>query len=278
VHESVDLLTLSDTQTASTVTVAPQRGALVTSFSVGGRELLYMDEATLHDTTKNVRGGVPVLFPAPGKLADDHWQRAGRSGCMRQHGFARTQAWQVAQRTASDATLVLTSNDATLGQYPWRFRLQLQLSLRAACLRIAFSVCNNDNTAMPYALGFHPYFRVLDKARVRIPTRATQAFNNVSKRIEPFSGFNLTQPEVDTHLLDHDSATCALYLDETSRIEVRGSEEFALWVIWTLAGKDFICVEPWTAPGNALNSGQGLLVLEPGEARTSWMEISFSGL
>jgi hypothetical protein len=30
-------------------------------------------------------------------------------------------------------------------------------------------------------------------------------------------------------------------------VEIEGSDEFAQWVIWALAGKDFICVEPWTA-------------------------------
>ena len=29
--------------------------------------MLFMDQETLRDPTKNVRGGVPVLFPTPGK-------------------------------------------------------------------------------------------------------------------------------------------------------------------------------------------------------------------
>jgi len=30
--------------------------------------VLALDEATLRDEAKNVRGGIPILFPAPGKL------------------------------------------------------------------------------------------------------------------------------------------------------------------------------------------------------------------
>ena len=48
-------------------TVVPERGGLVTRFAVGARELLYLDPATLADPTKNVRGGVPVLFPFAGR-------------------------------------------------------------------------------------------------------------------------------------------------------------------------------------------------------------------
>jgi len=44
-------------------------------------------------------------------------------------------------------------------------------------------------------------------------------------------------------------------------------------VIWTLPEKNFVCLEPWTAQGNALNSGERLLLLKPGQSRELWMEI-----
>ncbi len=50
------------------VQVVPARGALVTRFQVRGVDLLFLDEATLGDLSKNVRGGVPLLFPNPGRL------------------------------------------------------------------------------------------------------------------------------------------------------------------------------------------------------------------
>ena len=67
----LDAVVLSDTVEGSRVTVVPSRGALVTSLFARGREWLYLDEATLRDRTQNVRGGVPVLFPSPGKLAGE---------------------------------------------------------------------------------------------------------------------------------------------------------------------------------------------------------------
>ena len=56
-------------------------------------------------------------------------------------------------------------------------------------------------------------------------------------------------------------------------VQLRGSAEYTHWVVWTLAGRDFVCLEPWTCPGNALNTGDGLLVLAPGEARALSLEI-----
>jgi hypothetical protein len=50
---------------SSRVLVAPERGAIVTRFLVEDRPVLYLDESTLLDPKKNVRGGNPVLFPSP---------------------------------------------------------------------------------------------------------------------------------------------------------------------------------------------------------------------
>jgi galactose mutarotase-like enzyme len=84
------------------------------------------------------------------------------------------------------------------------------------------------------------------------------------------------QEELDLHLLDHDSQQCTLMTGD-SGVVLRASEHYTLWVVWTVAGKEFICVEPWTSPGNALNSGERLLTLAPGERHESWIEIEAAG-
>lgn len=270
-------ITLTDGQTDSSVVIAPHRGAIVTSFCVKACELLYLDAATFDDPTKNVRGGIPVLFPSPGKLDGDRFRSNGREGAMKQHGFARTLPWTVAaEPTPSTATLALESNEATLSQYPWRFRAELEFVLQATRLRITTRVQNTDDAPMPCGMGFHPYFQVLDKTQARIDTDASLAFDNVTKKTQLFSGFDLTEPEVDLHLLDHRRPSSTLHLGDGSSIDVRASPEFALWVVWTLAGKDFVCLEPWTSPANALNNGDRLLTVAPGQARELWMEIEFT--
>jgi galactose mutarotase-like enzyme len=47
-------------------------------------------------------------------------------------------------------------------------------------------------------------------------------------------------------------------------------------VVWTLAGKDFVCLEPWTAGADALNTGEKLLTLAPGEAKTLAVSVTLS--
>jgi galactose mutarotase-like enzyme len=264
------LLTLSHDGTSAAI--APQRGAIVTSFRVQDRELLYLDQATFDDRSKNVRGGIPLLFPSPGKLLDDRWKH----GQMKQHGFARNVAWTVAAQTESQATLLLGASEETLRGFPWKFTARLTYTIAPSTLTLSFDIANEDSTPMPFAFGLHPYFVVHDKAHARIPTKATRAYDNVAKTIVPFGGFEFTQREVDLHLVDHGSAAAMLDLGDVT-IAIDCSPELTRWVVWTLPGKDFICLEPWSAPGNALNTGEGLIVVPPGERHEMTVKFSVKG-
>ena len=270
----MQLITLIDPTANARVTIAPDRGAIVTSFAVDGRELLYMDHATLADRSKNVRGGIPILFPIAGKLANDSWQHGNRSGAMSQHGFGRQLAWHVLSTTESKVSFELRSSASTLSQYPWPFAAVLTYSLTGARLHTSLCVSNLGGEGLPLALGYHPYFVVTDKTKAKIATNASQCFNNVTKQQELFNGFDFTSSEVDVHLLDQKSNASTLTLG-MEKITVTASDDFGVWVIWTLGGKDFICLEPWTSPGNALNSGDRLIQVAPRDSHESWMAIEY---
>jgi galactose mutarotase-like enzyme len=191
---------------------------------------------------------------------------------LKQHGFARNLAWAVQARADSDATLVLASTPATREAYPWDFRVTLRYVVRPRALRIEQTVANMGDEPMPFGFGFHPYFAFAqaDKARLVVATGATRAFDNVAKADVALSGpIDLTTPEVDVHLHDHGSPESAV-----GDVLVRASPEYTHWVVWTLRGKDFVCLEPWTCPGNAMNTGDRLIELVPGASRSLWVEYA----
>jgi galactose mutarotase-like enzyme len=258
---------LIDTEARSQAMLAPRRGGMVTSWKLGDVDALYLDVASFVDPTKNVRGGIPVLFPSPGKLAGDTW----RGGKLEQHGFARKRPWRVVDKSSGDdgaaATLVLGSDDETRADYPFAFEARYRYTLRANELSVVMRFENLGTETMPFGAGFHPYFAVpaAQKGATRIATQATRAFDNVSKREVPYR-LDLTAGEVDLHLLDHGSTESSLSWPG-GRIDLQGSAELTHWVIWTLPGKDFVCLEPWSCPGDALNTGDRLIHLAPGDAR-----------
>ena len=271
----LETVVLEDDASQARVVVAPARGGMVTRFDVAGAPVLFLDVASLVDETKNVRGGNPVLFPSPGPLAGDRFTRDGRSGSMKQHGFARQRAWSVAEESKSAVTLELASDDATRAQFPWDFRARLRYALAGTTLSVETRVENTGSAPMPFSLGFHPYFHVADadKARARIATLATRAYDNVTKKdIDVRGPIDLTVKELDLHLFDHQGNSATLERG-ADRIVVSGDRAFCRWVIWTLPGKDFVCLEPWTSGADALNTGRDLLILAPGKHETLTMTM-----
>ena len=132
---------------------------------------------------------------------------------------------------------------------------------------------------MPFGAGFHPYFAVPDagKRRARVVTNATRAWDNAAKAEVHLTGpIDLTAAEADLHLLDHGSSEASLDRGDGHAIHIRASSAFSFWVVWTLKGRDFVCLEPWSAPANALNTGAGLLVAAGGAPVELFVEMTLT--
>ena len=99
------------------VELLPERGALVTRFVAGTDELLFLDEATVLDTARSVRGGIPILWPNAGALPSTPIERDGVAVRLTRHGFARDRAWTVADSGCDERgafiRLALEDDDAS---------------------------------------------------------------------------------------------------------------------------------------------------------------------
>jgi galactose mutarotase-like enzyme len=255
----------------SQVALAPERGGMVTRFTIAGDDVLFLDETTLADPAKNVRGGVPVLFPIGGKLVPD--TLPGATAAMKQHGFARNLPWQVAETRADRAVLRLEASASTMAVYPHDFVLVYTYTLEDGALTIHQRITNGGTAPMPIQPGLHPYFAVTDKAGARVDTDATTAWDNVAGARVPFRGVSFATGEVDMHLLDHKPAGTRLHRPGARDVVLSWSADHHVLVLWTLPGRPFICVEPWSAPGNALQTG-GAALVAPGDTHTSQVRIA----
>jgi galactose mutarotase-like enzyme len=83
--------------------------------------------------------------------------------------------------------------------------------------------------------------------------------------IRPFNGtFDLSQPEIDAAFKQVNRQS-ASFSDRQRplTLNLEYSDLYSTLVFWTLQNKDYICLEPWTAPRNALNTGESLIHLDP---------------
>lgn len=274
---------LTDSEAETELEVVPERGGMITRWRQRGKEILYLDEARFAQPELSVRGGIPILFPICGNLPQNTYNYQGKSYSLKQHGFARDLPWIVeSQSTDLGAclTLVLDSNDSTRQVYPFDFRLRFTYQLQGNTLRLHQQVENRSAVSMPFSLGFHPYFQVFDKSQVTVQIPGQEYFDHKTGLIQRFSGtFDWNEPEIDWAFLDvsrHSAAICDR--NQSWEIALNYSHPFSTVVFWTIQGKDYICLEPWTAPRNALNTGESLTVLAPGQVSETVFDLRVTDL
>ena len=265
-RDLVETHRLVDRQSNAEVLIAPLRGGMVTEFRIGDDQLLYLDRATLRDHAQNVRGGIPILFPVAGRLGDDSFPVGSERVSMSQHGFARRMPWRVSGiDTSSAASLsgTLDATDATLAQWPFRFQVTFEYRLSGGALAIHQRFTNPGDRPMPIHPGLHPYFRVESgqKNAARVVTNGTQARDTRTGKVGPLTlPIDLAGGEVDLQILDHAGPTVGLERPGKRALSLRLDPTQTIVTVWTLPGRDFVCVEPWTRPSDAVNRGEALWV------------------
>ncbi|GBF80876.1 aldose epimerase [Aphanothece sacrum] len=261
---------LSDETALSRVEVVPERGGIITRWSIQGQEIFTLDEERFTHPDLSVRGGVPILFPLCGNLPDNTYTHDSKTYTLKQHGFARELPWTVTgQGTDSCASLTvnLKSNNQTYSVYPFNFTVKFTYELDGKVLRIRQQYTNESDKTMPFSAGFHPYFFVPNKAELYFDIPGKSYQDQRTKENFPFSGtFDFEQEEIDVMFKPLSSASATMIDKQRSlKIDLTWSDFYSTFVFWTVKGKDFVCLEPWSAPRNSLNTGENLTELAPGE-------------
>ena len=225
------------------VEVAPWRGALVTAVRVGARDLLYLDRETFDDPSKNVRGGIPLLFPFAGKLADETLTLTGTK--MKQHGFARNHAWTVIERDAACVRMTLADSDETREQYPYGFTAHHTVLAVPDGVQLELTIVAEDQP-LPVSPGWHPYFALAADAKPRVKSDVavldTRRFTS-----EREFDFGVPAP------IDGRSR---FTLPDVGALAITASPDLRHLQFWSQPGKPFICIEPFFGPAGTINTEQ----------------------
>lgn len=269
-------ITISDRMGTCAV-IAPDKGATVISLTRDGEEFLYCNEDNLL-SAERPRCGIPFLFPIFGRLQDGQYTYGGNTYSMEIHGFAHTSSWAVAEQGEDFLRLVLEADEKTLKMYPFRFRTELCFRVADGCLTVKQRFENLDGKTMPYNFGFHPYFKVEKLENAKVETAAELYFDFTVGKPRPFGNGQVTvsipegAPETGAVFMNV-KAPAILHVDgEGRRVTMEYDDSFPQLVLWTQAGKEFLCVEPINGTANGLNTGV-YLTLEPGEVNQTVLRI-----
>ncbi|MFC5407386.1 aldose epimerase [Cohnella soli] len=270
------LYELIERDTDSSVIVCPERGGIVIGCRLHGIETLYLDKETFLNPEANIRGGIPILFPIAGQLVNGQYEWEGETYRMKNHGVARILPWEVVETGTDGAayvTIALSANAETRAAFPFDFELQFTYRLKNGVLSIEQQYRNRSDKPMPMVAGFHPYFATEGK-NLTYGTDATRMLDYNDKQEKPFDGTLRLEDMVESAaLLDANKAEITFPLVGKHHVRLTYSEQFRYVVLWSVAGKPFVCVEPWTALNEALNDKKGLLSIEPGASLALWMNV-----
>lgn len=256
--------------------ILPDKGATAVSFQYQGVEYLYRDEENLA-SSERPRCGIPFLFPIFGRLKDSAYTWEGKRYAMEIHGFAHTSTWQVAEQQSDSLTLQLEADDQTLAMYPFRFRVTLKFAVTEGTLTLFQSYENLGDVPMPYNYGFHPYFLTERPEHIQVETQA-DTFFDFAVGGKPFGRGSVSirvadgAPEAGAAFMGVKGPTVLRNEPEGRKLTMAFDPSFHTHVLWTQAGKKFLCVEPVNGAADGLNTGN-YMVLNPGEKKDAFVSF-----
>lgn len=290
---------LEDPNGANRLQIVPAFGAnlLALSLSHQGQTYPIIDAATKAEALKTThRFNSAWLFPFPNRLQGGTYQYQGRSYQFPCNEAARNNALHgnifdksfrlVGQNLQADSgEIVLQHRPATTEKIAYPFDYQLDIIFRLSLyegLTCQIRVQNLDTKPMPFGLGWHPYFRLaanIDLLELQLPKCQileldAQLIPNAKRKVYPKAKSlqsienqafdNLFQLDLETYT---DKVSSLLY-DSAAQMGIEvwqetGAQGFNYLQVFTPPHRNSIAIEPMTCPANALNSGEGLIWLEP---------------
>jgi len=272
--------------------------AVLRSLTVGGVAITENPESA---GTRPFASGI-VLAPWPNRVRDGRWRLDGvdqqlditetsRGNAL--HGLLRFADYEVREQTAGSVTL----GAFIAPQHGWPFLLDtwVRYQVRHDGITVTHGVTNLGDSRAPYAVGTHPFLRIGDHpTEDLIVTVAAATYFDVDERLNPIAelpvdgtrfdargGLRVADIDYDTAfggVTHREGASAWLTAPDGASVELVQDVDWGYLQVFTTrqfpraTGEGLaIAIEPMTAPPDALNSGQGLQWIEPGESSEgSW--------
>jgi len=267
----------------------PDRGMVCSSLRHRGAELLRRVQDIEVLAARGSAAGIPLLHPWANRLAAYGYRAAGRGVTLAPsspllhidefglpiHGVPWPNlVWQVTEAKKDRVLSHLEwDRDELLAIFPFRHRLEMAATLRPDGLTLETTLLAGQERPVPVSFGFHPYLGLPDLARsqwrLRLPPMRRLALDDQqipTGKEEPFDGMDAELGEL--HLDDGfalPKGTESFSLEGAGRrISVELLEGYCYAQVFAPHGKEYVALEPMTAPTNALRSGDGLRLVQPG--------------
>ena len=265
-------------------------GGALKSLVVGDTQLVGLTDNRLTSQFDGV-----VLAPWANRIDRGRWNYLGKELQLEAndkafdnalHGLVTELIFDVVEQTDHSVKLQ-TRVDSSPG-YPFDLEILVSYELTNSGIRVTHSAKNVGDNAAPYVVGAHPYFQIsgtpIDQLELKL---AASTVHVVDDRKIPTGKVEILGTEFDAtswrklsdcnfdhgfgELLRDANGNGHTYLRSSKgeQLDIWQSPEMQYTFIFTPS--QAIAIEPQSAPANAFNSHEDLILLEPGGAHTaSW--------
>lgn len=267
----------------------PSAGMLCASLRHHGVELLRRVDDLDGAATRGSTAGIPFLHPWANRLSGLQYRAAGRevaldpnSPLLHQderglpmHGVPWSRlTWAVTEIALDRIAARLDWTDSLLlSVFPYPHRVDLVATLRPNGLTLETTLVAGQGGAVPVSFGFHPYIGLPGPVRadwrLTLPAMRRLVLDDrgiPTGREERFAGRDepLGTLAFDDGFALFDVPTSMSIGGAGRRISVVLLDGFRNAQVFAPKEKAFVAFEPMTAPTDALVSGSGLRLVEPG--------------
>jgi galactose mutarotase-like enzyme len=296
-------LTARDDTSLTTATVVPEWGANVIGFSFQEHDWAWpvpvleaVDVSSV--SLKPSSYGMPILAPTPGRVGPNQSGVFTYRGKQYQitptrHGFLRTMAWQPAEYTGASIACIVTIHPGLFksnAAFPFELHARHDLAVMPRSLRSQVSVTNAGTTAVPIAVGWHPYLHRSGACTVSLPAAARweldgqpeptptgrilpvddqndfrsgravgveEHWDDVFTELAVRDGIASCWAQETTNILRRDQSWVTMIAQRQIDIPVQTSDknhwQIANVQLYTPRGRSAICIEPLSSPPDAIN-------------------------
>jgi aldose 1-epimerase len=279
--------------------VVTEVGAGLRSYTVAERDVI---DGYPEDEMCSIGRG-QLLLPWPNRIEDGRYEFDGnlyqtpitepaRHNAL--HGLTRWVNWSAVEHDADGVVMSLVLHPQE--GYPFALHLQADYRLSTSGLTVRTTATNVGTQAAPYGAGHHPYLTVgslIDRAMLKLPALMRLETNDrliPTGRLLPTKGtafdFLALRPIGSLRM---DTAFATLVPDSDGLIRVYfqapgGAPRAILWMeptyrflmVYTPDAisdpsrrRRSLAIEPMTCAPNAFRSGDGLIVLQPGQSTSA---------
>ena len=240
--------------------VVADRGAELRSYKVDGEEFMWDRKSEFWAASS------PVLFPFVGTIKNGAYSYNGKEyKISTRHGFARTEDFELVEKTENSLKFRFSSSKETLEKYPFEFELFITYTIVGNTLEIGYNVVNKNNSDMYFSLGTHPAFALDVNDDIKLSDYYLEFEKNETSQKYKLTDNGLVFDEkadclnnenklqITETIFDND----AIVFDDlkSEKVTIKNSKNskelsvdykgFPYIAFWSKPKAPYVCIEPW---------------------------------